>query len=67
MVTLVDGKVVMSDAEEWRHETLARHVLKLPGLETRRAWLADFERKHGAEDARRLMDTMQALHTARAA
>lgn len=61
-VTLVDGQVVTSDAEEWRHETLARHVLSLPSLGARREWLADFEKKHGVDDSVRLMETMQHLH-----
>lgn len=62
MVTLVDGQVVTTDAEAWRHETLARHVLNIPGLDARRAWLADFEKKHGVDDAVRLMETIQQLH-----
>lgn len=68
MVTLVDGQIVTSDAEAWRHETLARHVLALPTLDSRRAWLADFTKQHGEDDAQKLMDTMQLLHAkARAA
>lgn len=60
-VELVDGRIVSRDAEEWRTECLARHVLAKP-LPERRAWLADFERMHGAEGAERLKATMAALH-----
>ena len=66
-VTLIDGQIVTSDADAWRDECLARHLLRLP-LPERRAWLADFEVKHGAGDTGRLKATMQALHAkARAA
>lgn len=59
-VELVDGRIVSRDAEEWRHECLARHVMVKP-LPERRAWLADFERMHGTEDAERLKATMAAV------
>jgi hypothetical protein len=67
MVELIDGKLVASDAEEWRAECLARHVLGLPSLDLRRAWLADFERRHGAADATSLMEAMQRVHAAKKA
>ena len=53
-VQLIDGKVVMSDAAKWRDECLARHVLNLPTLAQRQAWLADFEKRHGAADTEAL-------------
>jgi hypothetical protein len=62
LVELVNGQVVARDADEWRHECLARFVLELPSLAARREWLADFERKHGVDDTNALRDTMQALH-----
>lgn len=61
LVTLIDGQIVTSDADAWRDECLARHLLRLP-LPERRAWLADFEVKHGAADAEMLKATMTALH-----
>ena len=61
LVELVDGRIVTRDAEPWRHECLARHVLAKP-LAERRAWLADFERMHGAEDVAALKATMTAVH-----
>ena len=54
LVQLINGEIVQSDAEAWRAECLARHVLALPTLAARRDWLADFEKRHGAEDTERL-------------
>lgn len=65
MVELIDGRIVASNAEEWRDETLARHVLALPSLELRREWLADFEKRHGKPDATALMEAMQRVHAAK--
>ncbi len=38
-VTLHDGRQVLSDSEEWRHECEARHVIGLPNIAARRAYL----------------------------
>lgn len=65
LVELVDGRVVTRDAEEWRAECMARHVLALPTLALRRAWIADFEKRHGPLDVANLMETMQLLHAKR--
>ena len=54
LVQLINGEFVQSDAEAWRAECLARFVLDLPTLGERRAFLADFEKRHGAEDTERL-------------
>ena len=54
LVQLINGEFVQSDAESWRDECLARFVLALPILAERRAFLADFEKRHGAEDTERL-------------
>lgn len=62
-VELVDGQIVTRDAEEWRHETLARHVLQLPSLNARREWLADYEKLHGKAATVKLQDTMTAVWT----
>ena len=62
LVELIDGRVVTRDAEEWRHQCLAQHVLRLPGRAIRAEWLSDFERRHGASAADRLKATIQALH-----
>ena len=58
LVELIDGRFVMSDAAEWRDECLARHVLNLPTIAERRAWLADFEKRHGMADAEALKERM---------
>ncbi len=64
LVQLVDGEVVASDAEAWRHETEARAILNLPTIEQRRAWLADLERSRGIDAVNKLRDTMRRLHEA---
>ena len=61
LVELVDGRVVTRDAEDWRDECLARHVLRLPSLDARREWLADFQKRHGEAEADRLRALMTAL------
>jgi len=65
-VELVDGRVVTRDAEEWRNECMARHVLAMP-LEDRREWLAEFEKKHGPEETAHLKSAMTAVHEVRRA
>ena len=65
MKTLLDGRRVADDSAEWRMECLARHVLALRTLAERRAWLADFEQRHGAAETAHLRDAMQQVHAAR--
>lgn len=60
-VTLVNGAVVDSASPEWRDECLARYVLNLPSLSQRRAWLADYEKRHGSEETDRLKANMMAI------
>lgn len=38
-VTLHDGRQVLSDSEEWRHETEAQTVIAMPNVGARRAYL----------------------------
>lgn len=38
-VTLHDGRQVLSDSEEWRHECEARFIIAMPTLEQRRQFL----------------------------
>jgi hypothetical protein len=64
--TLHDGTVVASDSEAWRHECEARHVINMPTLEQRRAYLAGIEDKRGAAAAAALRATIEALWKARA-
>lgn len=56
--TLIDGRQVESDSEEWRHETEARHIASLPTLAERRTWLEAIENKRGKGEADRLRKTM---------
>jgi hypothetical protein len=60
-VTLIDGREVDSDSEEWRHEAEARAIAALQTLGMRRAWLEDLEKRRGKPAADRLRRTMQAL------
>lgn len=39
LVTLHDGREVLSDSEDWRHECEARTVIAMPGQAARRAYL----------------------------
>ena len=61
-VTLLDGTTADSSSPEWKLNCLARHVLALPGLDQRRAWLADFEKRHGPDAANALKQGMSAAH-----
>lgn len=63
--TLVDGRHVDSASEAWRHECEARAILKVRGLEARRAMLDGIEVKRGKAAADRLRATVKALWAAR--
>lgn len=60
-VRLHDGTEVDSDSEGWRHECEARHILRLPSLAERRAWLDAIAKRRGDAEMRRLQATMRAL------
>lgn len=47
MVTLMDGREVQSDSEEWRAECEARYLLNRPTIDERRALLAAIEKRRG--------------------
>ena len=47
MVTLIDGREVPSDSEEWRAECEARYLLNRPTIDERRALLAAIEKRRG--------------------
>lgn len=61
-VQLIDGQYVTSDAEAWRAECLARHVLALKTRMERQVWLQDFEKRHGKDDTEALKAKMMELH-----
>ena len=47
MVTLLDGRPVLSDSEEWRAEMEALHILNLPTKEIRLNCLDGIEKRRG--------------------
>lgn len=60
-VKLIDGRVVSSASEEWRHESEARMVAQRPTLAERRMYLDEVERRRGKEQADRLRATVLQL------
>lgn len=64
-VTLIDGRQVPSDSEEWRHETEARWVAARPTLMERRLYLDEVAAKRGQAEADRLRETMTRIWEAR--
>ena len=60
-VTLLDGRVVDSACEDWRHETEARFIAALPTLQRRREWLRDVATRRGEAHAERLRGAMRAI------
>lgn len=60
-VTLIDGREVDSESEEWRHECEARYIALRPTLVERRQYLEAVERKRGFEAANELRATMKLL------
>jgi hypothetical protein len=62
MVTLVDGRMVFSDAEEWRHECEARMLLQDYSPRGRAELLAAIGEQRGvgaAEDLRRTIAQLE--------
>ncbi|MEY4416009.1 MAG: Bordetella phage vB BbrM [Pseudomonadota bacterium] len=60
-VTLIDGAVVDSASEAWRHESEARAIAALPTLAQRREWLEALEKRRGKPAADALRRTMGLL------
>lgn len=56
-VTLIDGRVVSSSSEEFRHECEARHIARMPTREQRHAQLDRVEKVRG-RDARRALQKL---------
>jgi len=61
LVELVNGEIVTRDAEEWRAECLARHVLQLPSKAARVEWLLEYGNRHGEAARLELQDVMTAV------
>lgn len=64
-VTLVDGRVVLSDSDEWKHQCMAQHILNKPNKLARQALLSTLEAKHGQLHRLELERTIMALWQAR--
>ena len=58
--TLIDGTVVPSGSEAWRHETEARHIMTLPKDE-RRPYLDAIAKLRSQDAVDRLERTMREL------
>ncbi len=61
MVTLVCGREVSNYSEEWRQQCLAQSLLSR-GRDDRRAFYADFAKRHGVDAAKALRDLVMALY-----
>ena len=59
--TLIDGRVVCHQCEDWRAECEARTVLAMPTLAERRSFLADVEKHRGEAAANQLKSDMRKL------
>lgn len=66
-VALLDGTVVDSSSEAWRHECEARHLLDGMQLIPRRAYLAAIKTRRGDAAYNALTATVVAIWTARKA
>lgn len=66
-VTLIDGRQVDSESEDWRHECEARAIAALPSLAQRREWMQALEHRRGKAEADRIRTTMTALWKAKKA
>lgn len=58
---LLDGTLVDTSSEEFRHECEARAVLNMRGLAWRQDFLAKVEKKRGEAERLRLQKTMMTL------
>lgn len=65
LVKLIDGRMVDSSSEDYRHLCEARHIAALPTPADRRAWLESIEHRRGKEAADRLRKTMGELWKAK--
>lgn len=65
LVTLHDGRQVLSDSEEWRIECLAAKVLDMPTRDERRQWLDAWSKRHGEASCKALEQHIVAIWEAR--
>lgn len=66
-VTLADGRQVLSDSPEWRHECEARTILDMPNKQVRLELLDKIEKRRGANARRELEQSIMTLWHARRA
>ena len=64
-VALHDGRQVLSDSREWLLECEAKHILKQPTIEERRALLAAIGKRRGTEAREELEKRVMAIWLAR--
>lgn len=60
-VELVGGEIVTRDAEAWRHECEARHLLSIKPRSAVQAELAEIEKRRGKAATDRLRATMNEI------
>lgn len=60
-VTLIDGRQVSSWSEEWRAECEARHILRMPSVHDRRAYLAGVRTRRGDRAGHALEELVRAV------
>ena len=61
LVTLADGRQVLSDSEDWRAECEARHILNMPTKAARHEQLALVEKHRGGAGRKELEDRIMEL------
>ena len=67
-VELVGGEIVTRDAEEWRHECEAKHLLSIKPRSAAQAEISEIEKRRGKAATDRLRATMnQIVKTKKAA
>lgn len=67
IVTLADGRQVLNDSPEWRHECEARTILDMPNKQVRLEFLDKIEKRRGANARRELEQSIMTLWHARRA
>ena len=63
MVRLIDGTEVSNYSDEWRRESLARYVSRLP-RERRQEFYAGIKKQHGDAEAKQLIEDVRRVYHA---
>lgn len=61
VATLIDGRTVCTWCPDWRAECEARHILAMPSIHDRRAYLADIKTRRGQASHDELADLVRAV------